>query len=101
MYSWTPEKQGSGFDFTLILKPLEPFRDRINVISDLTHPAAYGGGSATANHNRSAAVLSGAQAEAGSEARCGISFDHLLAQKIGEEATLLSIVMKIDESTMI
>src|SRR5438270_7018938 len=76
MYSWTPGKEGAGFDFSLILKPLEPFRDRINVISDLSHPAAYGGGSATANHNRSAAAfLTGAHAEAGTQARCGISLD--------------------------
>src|ERR1043166_9699046 len=101
MYSWTPEKEGAGFDFTLILKPLEPFRDRVNVISDLTHPAAYGGGSATANHNRSAAAfLTGANAEAGAEARCGISLDQALAQKIGQETPLPSIEMKIEGSTL-
>ena len=101
MYSWTPEKQGTGFDFTLILKPLEPYRDRINVISDLTHPAAYGGGSATANHNRSAAAfLTGAHAEAGTEAKCGLSLDQALAQKIGQATPLPSIEMKIEDSTL-
>ena len=25
---WTPETSGPGFEFTPILKPLEPFRDR-------------------------------------------------------------------------
>src|SRR5437867_6321023 len=101
MYNWTPEKQGTGFDFTLILKPLEPYRDRINVISDLTHPAAYGGGSATANHNRSAAAfLTGAHAEAGTQAKCGLSLDQALAQKIGQATPLPSIEMKIEDSTV-
>src|SRR5207249_3761925 len=80
---------------------LEPYRDRINIISDLAHPAAYGGGSATANHNRSAAsFLTGAHAEAGSQARCGISLDQVLAQRIGQETPLPSIEMKIEESTL-
>jgi len=101
MYSWTPAKEGTDFDFTLILKPLEPYRDRINVISDLTHPAAYGGGSATANHNRSAAAfLTGAHAEAGTEAKCGVSLDQVLAQKIGQATPLPSIEMKIEDSTL-
>jgi hypothetical protein len=65
MYAWTPEKEGTGFEFSEILKPLEPFRDQVNIISDLNHPAAYGSGSATANHNRSAAAfLSGANGKA-------------------------------------
>src|SRR2546428_14154492 len=53
MYKWTPEKEGSDFEFPEILQPLQPFRNRINVISDLSHPQAYGGGSATSNHTRS------------------------------------------------
>ena len=101
MYNWTPAKEGSEFDFTLILKPLEPYRDRINVISDLTHPAAYGGGSATANHNRSAAsFLTGAHAEAGTQAKCGVSLDQALAQRIGQETPLPSLEMKIEDSTL-
>ena len=57
MDKWTPEKEGSAFEFSEILQPLKPFRDRVNVISDLSHPQAYGGGSATSNHTRSAAAF--------------------------------------------
>ena len=67
MDKWTPSQEGAGFQFSEILKPLEPFRQRINIISDMSHPQAYGGGSATANHTRSAAAfLSGAPAKSGS-----------------------------------
>jgi hypothetical protein len=101
MYKWTPEKEGTGFEFTEILKPLEKFRNQINVISDLSHPQAYGGGSATANHNRSAAAfLTGAHAVAGSQAKLGISLDQFLAQKMGQETPLPSIEMRIEDATL-
>ena len=70
MDKWTPAAEGTGFAFTEILKPLEPFRDRINIVSGLAHPyvAGAGGGdvSAGANHTRAAAVfLTGAVPERG------------------------------------
>ena len=61
---WTSgrPREGTGFEFTEILQPLEPFRDRVNVVSDLAHPQAGGvGADAGADHTRSAAIfLSGA-----------------------------------------
>ena len=41
MREWTPSAEGSAFEFTSILKPLEPFRDRLLVLSGLnsTPPA--------------------------------------------------------------
>src|SRR5262249_24884428 len=47
MDKWTPQGDGTGFEFSEILQPLKPYRDSINIISDLSHPQAYGGGSAT------------------------------------------------------
>jgi hypothetical protein len=40
MDQWTPTTEGSGFQFSRILQPLEPFRDRINVVSGLGNRAA-------------------------------------------------------------
>ena len=41
MRNWTPPTEGAGLDFTPILKPLEPFRDNLLVLSNLDHaPAA-------------------------------------------------------------
>src|SRR4051812_25321836 len=40
MDKWTPATEGAGFEFTPILKPLEPFREQLNVISGLGHQAA-------------------------------------------------------------
>jgi hypothetical protein len=40
MDQWTPKTEGSSFEFTRILKPMEPYRDRLNIISALGHKAA-------------------------------------------------------------
>ena len=42
MDKWTPSTEGTGFAFSEILKPLEPFRDYLNVVSDLAAPLAGG-----------------------------------------------------------
>src|SRR5438128_9596137 len=35
MDKWTPAAEGTGFEFSEILKPLEPFRDHLNVFTGL------------------------------------------------------------------
>ena len=50
MRAWTPTTEGTGFAFTPILKPLEPFRDQVCVLSGLADKPAVplpGEGSAT------------------------------------------------------
>src|SRR5437016_3512055 len=56
---WFPVKEGSDFEFTVSLKPLEPFRDYLTVVSDTDcsgadpkTPEEVG-----ADHTRSAAVF--------------------------------------------
>src|SRR5215470_14476488 len=35
MKQWTPEQEGAGFEFSPILKPLEPFRNNMIVVTGL------------------------------------------------------------------
>ena len=101
MDKWTPAKDGTNFEFSEILQPLEPFRNQVNIISDLSHPMAYGSGSATANHNRSAAAfLSGANGKAGPQAYLGITMDQAAANKIGQDTPLPSIEMAIEGTSL-
>ena len=101
MYKWTPDKDGTDFEFSEILQPLEPFKKYVSVISDMSHPSAYGSGSATANHNRSAAsFLSGAHALEGPRAVLGVSVDQVIAKKLGQDTPLPSIEMAIEGSTL-
>jgi hypothetical protein len=98
MYKWTPEKEGSGFEFTETLMPLEKFRDRINIISNTAHPAASGVGSdAGADHARSAAVyLSGAH-PAKDAIRVGTTIDQIAAAQIGQDTPLPSMELSVEE----
>src|SRR2546423_143039 len=101
MYKWTPEGEGTKFEFSEILEPLKPYRDRINIISDMSHPQAYGGGSATSNHTRSAAAyLSGANAKSGTQAYLGITIDQLAAQRIGQDNAMPSLELGIEDPSL-
>jgi Protein of unknown function (DUF1552) len=101
MSMWTPAQSGRDFELSEILTPLAPFRSSINVVSDLSHPMAYGPGGATAHHNRSSAVfLSGAMAQAGSQARLGVTADQVAARAIGQKTPLPSLELMIDEAAL-
>jgi hypothetical protein len=98
MDKWTPATEGSGFAFTQTLKPLEKFRDRVNVVSNLAHPLAGGQGSdAGADHARSAPVfLSGASPQRGA-VQAGRTLDQVLAGAIGQDTPLPSLELSLEE----
>jgi hypothetical protein len=101
MDKWTPKGEGSAFEFSETLQPLAPFRDRINVISDLAHaPVAPWSGEDTGgaeNHVRAAAVfLSGAHPVKKNEAHVGITIDQVAARHVGQDTPLPSIEMSME-----
>src|SRR5215510_13768191 len=55
---WMPAKEGSDFEFTMIMKPLEPFRDYITAVTqtDLQPAEAFRPSEEGADHFRSSAV---------------------------------------------
>jgi hypothetical protein len=85
MDKWTPAAEGAGFEFTPILKPLEPFRDHLNIISNTYAPMAYGpDASAAANHSSSSAVfLTWAKPIDATRPVLGESVDQMAAKAIG------------------
>jgi len=88
MAQWTPATEGAGFEFTRILKPLEPFRDRLNVVSGLGHRAA----DTTAVHSLSPTTwLSGVRPKPtqGVDAYAGVTVDQIAAQQIGQRRILV------------
>src|SRR5688572_1792004 len=105
MDKWPPAMEGSGFALTEILKPLEPFREHVNIISGLAHPYVAGAGgadvSAGANHTRAAAVfLTGAVPERGARAQLGVSVDQVAAKHIGQDTPLPSLELSIEEAVL-
>ena len=99
MDHWIPAAEGAGFEFTPILKPLEPFRDHLNIISNTYAPMAYGAdASAAANHSNSSAVfLTGAKPEENPRPVLGESVDQVAAKAIGQDTPLPSIEMTVEE----
>jgi hypothetical protein len=101
MSQWTPTHEGTSFEFTPILKSLEPFRDQLLIVSGLD--AAMAGpapGQSGGDHSRSAAVyLSGVRPKhtAGSDVQLGTTVDQMMASKIGQDTPLPSIELGIDD----
>src|SRR5687767_7085936 len=56
---WMSEKTGPDFDFTMILKPVEPFRDYVTVVTqtDMRPAEAHRASEEGADHFRSSAVF--------------------------------------------
>jgi hypothetical protein len=105
MDHWTPAKTGTGFEFSEILKPLEPFREYVNVVSGLCHPQAGptdgedSGGAL--DHNRAVATfLTGAHPKKTAQSYVGVSVDQAIAEKVGQDTPLPSIELSIEESTL-
>ncbi len=98
MDKWTPATEGNKFEFPEILAPLDKYRDRVNILSNLAHPAAAGVNSdAGADHTRSAAVfLSGAHPEKES-VHVGTTLDQIAAQHIGQDTPLPSLELSIED----
>ncbi len=101
MARWTPATEGKDFEFSPTLKPLEPWRKHLNVISGLTHalvgPATGEDAGGAENHNRAiAAFLTGAHPVKGERAFVGQSADQLAAQVIGQDTPLPSIELSVE-----
>ena len=96
MDKWTPASVGAGFEYTPILKPLEPFRDYVNVVSGLGHKAA----DTTAVHSLSPTTwLSGVRPKAtqGVDAFAGVTADQIAAQSIGQDNPLPSMELATED----
>ncbi len=93
MDHWTPSTVGSGFDFPSILKPLEPMRDRVQVLSGL-HGVDGEGPHARASTRFLTGVAS--TRDNGSNLRAGISMDQIAGRVLGRETQLASLELAID-----
>src|SRR5262252_1674679 len=99
MQQFTPKTAGAGFEFTPILKPLEPFKDSMVVVTNLTrsHP-----GSQVGDHAVSAAgFLTGVwpkRTEA-EDVLANTTIDQIVAQQIGQETPFPSLELATEDFT--
>ncbi len=96
---WSPQQEGSNFEFSFITKPLEPFRNRVTFISGMDMPEAMAntdepGG----DHARGAVLLSAARPRRNAVSPyLGVTIDQLIAKKYGQDTILESIQLGVEE----
>ena len=97
---WSPLQEGANFDFSFITKPLEPFRDRVTLISGMDMPEAMAtldepGG----DHARGAVLLSGTRPRRNSVSpSLATTVDQLIAQKYGQDTILSSLQLGVEDT---
>ena len=91
---WTPPGEGSLAELSPILRPLEPHKDHLCVVTNMALENAYPGTHATSN----SAYLSCARAKftESSDYYLGTTVDQIAAKEIGQETRLPSLELGMD-----
>ena len=100
-WKWTPEGVGQGFSFSPILKPLEPFRDQLVVLSELSSYPAEAQGDGGGDHARAnTAWLTGTHPRRSEEhPLAGKSVDQYAADELGKDTQFTSLQFAVDDVT--
>ena len=102
MNDWLPKETGKDFTFSRILKPLEPFRKDVTVVSGLVNHGpdkAKGGDHAKA----SGSFLSGMPPKftAGADVHAGVTFDQVAANQWSGQTRVPSLQLGCEDSRMV
>ena len=92
---------GTNYAFTPILKPLEPMRDKINVLSGLSNRGLISTKEGGGPHTRSVAGwLSGVlpKRTEGSDVRAGKTLDQYAADRLGNDTSLRSLELTTESN---
>jgi len=91
---WTPKQVGENFEFSPILKPLEPYRKSLTVVSELCDP--LDGHAVTV-----AAWLSGSipKRTIAEDVHAGVTIDQVVARKIGQDTVFPSLELATEDFT--
>ena len=93
MQHWTPKQTGRDFEFSPILKPLEPLRDYVTVVSGLRNRGAENSFAPHATTEQAWLCCVTPQQRAGG---LGISVDQVAARHIGQDTPLPSLEMSCE-----
>ncbi len=104
---WVPTTAGADFEWSPILSPLAPLRDRIVVLSGLAHMEADSRGDGNGDHARATAVwLTGVHAY--DRDRTGVAgvqlattVDQIIARELGRDTRLPSLELSLEKPTQI
>ena len=90
---WGSEGSGADMKLSKTLSPLEPLKDKINVIHGLFNKAATGLG---IHPPQTGSLLSGATLHKGAIVHSGISIDQMIANRVGEDTLQPSMVLSCE-----
>ncbi len=93
MNHWTPRTEGKGFEFRTVMKPLEPFRRHVQVLSGM-HGVDGEGPHARSSTRFLTGV--GAKPDNGSDLSAGVSMDQLAGRVLGRETQLATLELALD-----
>ena len=93
MEHWTPTGEGTAFEFSPILQPMTPLRDRTLVLTGL-NPGPGGGAHAGAS-TKFLTGVAGRMTD-GAEIHSGTSIDQLLGKELGQYTQLSSLELALD-----
>ena len=91
---WSAEGNGADMKLGKTLQPLEPLKNKINVIDGLYVKALTGQG---IHPGQTGSLLSGAHISKGAIIHSGISIDQMLASRLGEDTPQSSIVLACEQ----
>ena len=97
---WIPKGEGSDFEFSPIMQPLEPFKDHTVILSGLWCKSAEPPPGVTgADHWVASAYLCANKPKktAGADVYNGTTIDQMIAQKIGQDTLMPSLQLGIDD----
>lgn len=97
---WLPDATGSDFEMKATMKPLEPFRDNLLVLSNMSHIYAREWGDGAGDHARAGATwLTGVHCKKteGADFRAGISADQIAAKELGKYTQFGSLEIGLEE----
>ena len=93
---WFPTAEGSAFEFSPSLKPLERFRDHILVTSGLDSVPPPPPGERQYNNHADASTRFLTDVTPSRTLRAGVSIDQILAKHVGQDTALPSMEMTLE-----
>jgi len=93
---WFPAAEGTAFEFTPTLKPLEPFRDRLMVVSGLDSIPPPPPGERQYNNHADASTRFLTDVTPSRHLRAGVSIDQLAAKVLGQDTVLPSLELALE-----
>jgi len=93
---WFPTTEGSAFELTPTLRPLEPFRDRLLVLSGLDSLPPPPPGERQYNNHADASTRFLTDVTPSRNLRAGVSIDQIAARALGADTLLPSLELALE-----